>query len=327
MEKITGKKYADAQNKQPMRIIADHLKASVFLIKDGVLPSNKEQGYVLRRLLRRLTVKLRKLLGSLPSATDVARVSRTVLEMYKGYYFNPEADLPLVSKAIEEEVKRFSLSLEKGLREIQRMTTVSGKDAFNLYQSFGFPLEVTEELLREKGETVNKKQFYDEFQKHKDLSRTASAGRFKGGLADHSEQVLRYHTATHLLHQALYDVMGNDIRQEGSNITADRLRFDFYSTRKPTEEEIRKTEAIINAKITASLPVDFKIMPKEEAGKLGAKSFFREKYPDMVKVYFIGDYSKEFCGGPHVKNTKDIGKITIYKNEKIGSNLYRVYAK
>lgn len=327
VEKITGKKYADAQNKQPMRIIADHLKASVFLIKDGVLPSNKEQGYVLRRLLRRLTVKLRKLLGSLPSATDVARVSRTVLEMYKGYYFNPEADLPLVSKAIEEEVKRFSLSLEKGLREIQRMTTVSGKDAFNLYQSFGFPLEVTEELLREKGETVNKKQFYDEFQKHKDLSRTASAGRFKGGLADHSEQVLRYHTATHLLHQALYDVMGNDIRQEGSNITADRLRFDFYSTRKPTEEEIRKTEAIINAKITASLPVDFKIMPKEEAGKLGAKSFFREKYPDMVKVYFIGDYSKEFCGGPHVKNTKDIGKITIYKNEKIGSNLYRVYAK
>lgn len=325
VEKVTGKKYED--DKQSMRIIADHLKASVFLIKDGVLPSNKEQGYVLRRLLRRMTVKLRKLQGALPSPDEIAEISKVVLDMYQGTYFNTELDLPLVSKTIAEEIKRFSLSLEKGLREITRMETVSGKDAFNLYQSFGFPLEVTEELLREKGQTVDKKQFYAEFQKHKELSRSASAGKFKGGLADHSEQVLKYHTATHLLHQALYDVLGSDIRQEGSNITAERLRFDFYSTKKPTEEEIKKTEEIVNDKIRNELAVEFKILPKAEAQQLGAKSFFREKYPDMVKVYFIGDYSKEFCGGPHVKNTKEIGSLRIFKYEKIGSSLYRIYAK
>jgi len=327
IEKITKQSYSKEENKSSMRIIADHLKASVFLIKDGVLPSNKEQGYVLRRLLRRLTIKLRKLLGTLPLAADVAQISKVILEMYEDIYFETEKDLPLIKKTIEEEIKRFSLSLEKGLKEIQKIEVVSGKDAFNLYQSFGFPLEVTEELLREKGKTVDKKQFYDEFQKHKDASRNASIGKFKGGLADNSVQTLNYHTATHLLHQALFDVLGNEIRQEGSNITGERLRFDYYSTQKPTEEEIKKVESIVNAKIKAALPVEFKILPKAEAEKLGAKSFFREKYPDMVKVYFIGDYSKEFCGGPHVTNTKDIGNITIFKAEKIGSNLYRIYAK
>jgi len=327
IEKITKQPYEKAENKPSMRIISDHLKASVFLIKDGVLPSNKEQGYVLRRLLRRLAVKLRKLLGAMPSATDVAQISKIVLEMYEGLYFEAEKDAPLITKTIEEEIKRFSLSLEKGLREVQKMESVSGKDAFNLYQSFGFPLEVTEELLREKGETVDKKQFYDEFQKHKDASRSASIGKFKGGLADNSAQTLHYHTATHLLHQALFDVLGDEIRQEGSNITGERLRFDYYSTKKPTDEEIKKVEFTVNEKINAALPVEFKILPKSEAEKLGAKSFFREKYPDMVKVYSIGDYSKEFCGGPHVKNTKEMGKIKIYKAEKIGSNLYRIYAK
>lgn len=327
IEKITKQSYEKSENKPPMRIISDHLKASVFLIKDGVLPSNKEQGYVLRRLLRRLAVKLRKLLGAMPSASEVAQISKIILEMYEGLYFETEKDAPLVTKTIEEEIKRFSLSLEKGLKEIQKMQSVGGKDAFNLYQSFGFPLEVTEELLREKGEAVDKKQFYDEFQKHKDASRSASVGKFKGGLADNSAQTLNYHTATHLLHQALFDVLGDEIRQEGSNITGERLRFDYYSTKKPTDEEIKKVESIVNEKINAGLPVEFKILPKVEAEKLGAKSFFREKYPDMVKVYSVGDYSKEFCGGPHVKNTKEIGKIEIYKTEKIGSNLYRIYAK
>jgi len=247
--------------------------------------------------------------------------------MYEGVYFKTGDDFSLVSRTIEEEIKRFSLSLEKGLKEIQKMETVSGKDAFNLYQSFGFPLEVTEELLREKGEAVDKKQFNDEFQKHKDASRSASIGKFKGGLADNSTKTLRYHTATHLLHQALYDILGSEIRQEGSNITGERLRFDFYSTQKPTPEQIAKVGEIVNTQIKASLPVEFKNLPKSEAEKLGAMSFFRDKYPDMVKVYFIGDYSKEFCGGPHVKNTNEIGLITIYKTEKIGSNLYRIYAK
>ena len=159
------------------------------------------------------------------------------------------------------------------------------------------------------------------------MSRSSSAGKFKGGLADHSEQTIKYHTATHLLHQALFDVIRSDIRQEGSNITTDRLRFDFSSTLKPTEEQIKKAEEIINNKIKESLPVEFKIIPKDEALKLGARSFFREKYPEMVKIYFVGNYSKEFCGGPHVKNTSEIRKIEIYKFEKIGSNLYRIYAK
>jgi len=188
-------------------------------------------------------------------------------------------------------------------------------------------LEVTEELLREKGKLVDKKQFYDEFQKHRELSRSQSAGKFKGGLADNSQQVFKYHTATHLLHQALFDVLGSDIRQEGSNITGERLRFDYYSTHKPDESQIRQIEQIVNEKIKEELPIEFKIMPKNEAEKLGAKSFFREKYPDMVKVYFIGNYSKEFCGGPHVQNTAKIGSITIFKTEKIGSNMYRIYAK
>lgn len=335
VEAITKKSYDDDANKAAMRIIADHLKASVFLIKDGVLPSNKEQGYVLRRLLRRLTVKLRNLLGALPSATDVALISRQVLKMYEDIYFDLSTDEELVKRVIEDEIRKFSLSLERGMREIEKMQTVSGRDAFDLYQSYGFPLEVTEEILHEKGKEVNKKQFYEEFQKHKDLSRTSSAGKFKGGLADHSDQVLKYHTATHLLHQALFDVYGDDIRQEGSNITGDRLRFDFFTTQKIAQEDKTKIANIINQKIQEALPMRFKIMPKDKAVQTGARSFFREKYPDNVKVYYIGGqddhpetaYSKEFCGGPHVSNTKDIGQIDVYKMEKIGSNLYRIYAR
>lgn len=335
IEAITKKNYSEDRNKAAMRIISDHLKTSVFLIKDGVLPSNKEQGYVLRRLLRRLAVKMRDLLGALPAATDIAMVSRQVLKMYEDIYFDLATDEDLVKRVIEDEIQKFSLSLERGMREIEKLKAVSGKDAFDLYQTYGFPLEVTEEILLDKGLKVNKVQFHEEFQKHKDLSRSSSAGRFKGGLADHSDQVLKYHTATHLLHQALFDLFGDDIRQEGSNITGDRLRFDFFTTQKVTSNDRQKIAAVINNKVSEALPMRFFIMPKAEAIKTGARSFFREKYPDSVKVYYIGGkdghpetaYSKEFCGGPHVSNTKDIGTIDIYKLEKIGSNLYRIYAK
>ena len=213
------------------------------------------------------------------------------------------------------------------MKILEKIERPSGKQVFDLYQSYGFPKELTEELLKEKGLAFDKKEFDAEFVKHKDLSRTSSAGMFKGGLADHSSQTIKYHTATHLLHQALFDILGNDIRQEGSNINVERLRFDFYSPIKPTYEQIKKAELIINKKVKEEIPVSFKIIPREEAYKIGARSFFREKYPDMVKVYFVGDYSKEFCGGPHVVNTKEIGTIKIFKFEKIGSNLYRVYAK
>jgi len=332
IEKITKLSYAEEKNKSAMRIIADHLKASVFLIKDGVIPSNKEQGYVLRRLLRRLTVKLRNLLGRLPTPEEVITISEKVLELYKGIYFNPTEDRELIRPVITDEIKKFSVSLEKGIDKIQKWSVdeLTPLNAFDLFQSHGFPFEVTQELFEQKGKKMtefDKKEFDDIFKAHKELSRKASANKFKGGLADSSEQTIKYHTATHLLHQTLFDVLGKDIRQEGSNITGERLRFDFYSTHKPTEDELKEISKNINEKIAQALPVTFKLLPKKEAETLGAKSFFREKYPDMVKVYFIGNYSKEFCGGPHVKNTSEIGSFMIMKCEKIGNNLFRIYAK
>ena len=325
IEKLSGKIY-EGNNKSKMRIIADHLKGATFLIAGGVIPGNKEHGYVLRRLLRRSAIKMYELTDG--KTTDFAQIADTgVLSTYDGAQGIEKDKLKKqVVTIIGEEIKKFNLSITRGLREIKKIEKVDGKIAFDLYQNFGFPYELTEELFREKGQEINKKQFSDEFNKHKELSRSSSSSKFKGGLADHSAQTIKYHTATHLLHQALFDVVGKDVRQEGSNITTERLRFDFASTIKPTKEQIDEVEKIINEKIEEKLSVEFKIIPKSEAMKLGAKSFFREKYPDMVKVYFIANYSKEFCGGPHVVNTSEIGKIEIYKFEKIGSNLYRIYA-
>jgi len=325
IEKITNKSYHDEKSKPAMRIISDHIKASTFLINDGVLPSNKEQGYILRRLLRRSVVKLHQLKEDFES-TDFEKIVKKITNIY---------NIKINTEVITQEVGHFIKTLERGIKEIKKIENITGKIAFDFYQSYGFPLELTKEFFKEKGQKINRQEFLAEFEKHKKLSRSASGGKFKGGLADHGKQVTRYHTATHLLHQALFDVLENDVRQEGSNITSERLRFDFYSTKKPIKEDIKKVEIIINEKINKSLEVSFKIMPRSEAEKLGAKAFFREKYPDIVKVYFIGSstspeqnfYSKEFCAGPHVKNTKEIGKISVYKFEKIGSNLYRIYAK
>jgi len=326
IEKLSAKKY-EGNNKKYIRVIADHIKAASFLIANGILPSNKEQGYVLRRLLRRAAVKMYQLNVRLTPEKLANVAEEGVFETYSQTNFFSHDNKIDVMSTIEEEMNRFQKSLDRGLKEINKQESVDGKFAFFLYQSYGFPWELTEELAEEKGVKVNKKQFLSEFEKHKNLSRSSSIKKFKGGLADQSEQTIKYHTATHLLHQALFDTLGNDIRQEGSNITSERLRFDFYLTEKPTEKEIKKVEQIVNEKIADKLPVKFKIIPKAEAIKLGAKSFFREKYPEMVKVYSIGNYSREFCGGPHVKNTSEIGKIEIFKHEKIGSNLYRIYAK
>jgi len=330
IEKVTSSKYENDKNKATMRIVADHIKTAVFIIKNDVFPSNKEHGYVLRRLLRRALLKLRSLKADF-QPKDVSLIALAVLETYQDIYFNPKVDEEKISNIIHEEMKKFDASINKGLREIEKMQTVDAEAAFDLYQTYGFPLELTEEILEERGHKVDRKAFYDAFNKHKELSRTASAGKFKGGLADHSEQVIKYHTATHLLHQALFDVLGNNVRQEGSNITGERLRFDFINSAKPTDEEIKKVEEIVNNKIKESLPVNFKILLKSEADKVGARSFFKDKYGDQVKVYYIGEdlnkaYSKEYCGGPHVKNTKEIGKLKIDKFKKIGSNLYRIYA-
>ena len=327
--------YSEEKNKTAMRIIADHSKDATFLILNGVYPSNKEQGYFLRRLIRRMMTKTRNLKNNLVNADDFSNIFDGVFKVYDQVYSNAQKDKSIVLPIITEEINRFSRALENGLKETKKIEKIDGKIAFDLYQSFGFPLEITEEIFLDKGQSINKKQFRDEFEKHRQLSKSSSIGKFKGGLADQGAQTLKYHTATHLLHQALFDVLGNEVRQEGSNINGERLRFDFYLSKKPSPEEIKKVSEIINQKITDALPVTMKIVPKIEAEKLGAKSFFREKYPEMVKVYFIGPsassgqatYSKEFCGGPHVKNTAEIKKIEIFKFEKIGSNLYRIYAK
>jgi alanyl-tRNA synthetase len=329
IEKVSGQKYEN--NRQAVQIIADHLKAATFLIINGVTPSNKEHGYVLRRFLRRSVVKMRKLKGGMPSPDNFVDICQSVLKTYENVYFNLENDIKVIEPVVKNEILRFEKSLENGLREIEKIAKINGKIAFDLYQTYGFPLEITEELFREKGQPIKKEEFYQEFKKHQELSRAASVGMFKGGLVDQGGQTIKYHTATHIIHQALFNVLGTEVRQEGSNITGERLRFDFYSPVKPAPEEIKKVEEIVNDVINQSLPVSSKTMTREEALKIGAKAFFRQKYPYLVKVYFIGEpanpFSKELCGGPHVASTKEIGRIEIYKLEKIGSSLYRLYAK
>jgi len=336
IEEITGKKYSDENNKNQIRIIADHLKASTFLVIDGVRVSNKGQGYVLRRLLRRAAVKLFFLEKKIDKK-DILEICKSALKLYEGIYFNTKKDIEKINKEIGPEILKFTNTLEKGLKkvEVAKKEEINGKYAFDLFQTYGFPFEITQELVSHKGIKLDKTEFNKEFKKHQELSRTASVGMFKGGLADRKEQTLKYHTTTHLLHQALFDILGSQVRQEGSNITSERLRFDFYCPRKPTEKELKKVEKEINDKIKQELVVFYKILDRKKAFDFGAKAFFKEKYSDKVKIYFIGQnekdfeqaYSKEFCAGPHVKNTKDIGQIKIFKFKKIGADLYRVYIK
>jgi len=326
IEKISKTNYQKEANQPLIRVIADHLKAATFLIEDGVIPANKERGYVLRRLLRRAAVKMRTLKKSKVSKDDFTAIVKAVIETYQSIYFLNTKNHPYIAKIVSEEIGRFEKTLDVGLKEIAKIDKINGEKAFNLYQTFGFPLEITEEIFKEKGQKIDRRQFNKAMTKHKDLSRRTSKGMFKGGLANHSEQIIKYHTATHLFYQALTDVLGKSVHQSGSNITDKRLRLDFYSLNKPTEKELARVTAIVNEKIKAALTVHCEILPKEKALALGARSFFREKYPPMVKVYFIGDYSKELCGGPHVQNTKEIGPIEITKFKKIGTNLYRIYA-
>ncbi|MGC9603334.1 MAG: alanine--tRNA ligase [Minisyncoccia bacterium] len=339
IEKLSGKKYdfkkgalgyeempeCWALDMRSMRIIADHIRAATFILGDerGVLPSNVGQGYVLRRLIRR-AARYGKVLGIKvsPFSTEIAS---KVIKIYPELKKNQAQILA----GLAEEEKKFAVALEKGLREFERFTKVDGKIAFDLYQSFGFPIELTEELSRERGFKIDKKVFEEEFRKHQELSRTASAGQFKGGLADSSEQVVKLHTATHLLHQALIDVLGGTVDQKGSNITAERLRFDFVCPRKMTPEEVKKTEEIVNKKIKEDLPVHFELLAVHEAKAKGAIGVFDDKYAQIggkVKVYFVGNYSKEICGGPHVAHTGEIGKFKITKEEPVAAGIRRIRA-
>ena len=308
-------------NTSALYLMADHMRASVMLIAEGVHPSNKERGYVLRRLLRRAA-----LYSQLETSEWVSPVVAAVAQAFDGVY--PEL-APLISpitQFIVEEVQKFQRTLGKGKQEIAKRTHLTGKDAFDLYQSYGFPLELTREYAASRGVTINEAEFEAEFKNHQELSRTASAGQFASGLADHSEIVVKYHTATHLLHQALRDVLGDQVQQKGSNITPERLRFDFSYPEKVTSEQLERVQAIVNEKIQANLPVSSTDMSPDAAHQAGYLGFFGHKYGDIVSTYNMGDYSKEICTGPHVEHTGVLGHFMIQKEEAVSAGVRRIKA-
>jgi len=324
IEELSKKKYE--QNKKAMRIIADHIKASVFIISDGVLPSNTEQGYILRRLIRRAIRYGREL--SLSDFT--CEIAKKVFEIYSNYSELKE-NKKIILEELEKEEKRFQLTLEKGIAQFNKFACdkiFTGKEAFLLYQSYGFPLElIEEECKKNKKLKLNKKEFEQELKKHQDLSRTATQGKFKSGLADQSEKTTKLHTATHLLLSALRIVLDDEnIMQKGSNITPERLRLDFNFPRKLTSEEIKKVEDLVNAQIQKSCEIKRTEMSPAEAKKHGAIGVFDKKYGEKVSVYAVEDFSKEICAGPHVKNTCEIGHFKITKEEGSSSGIRRIKA-
>ncbi|MFH1970911.1 MAG: alanine--tRNA ligase [Patescibacteria group bacterium] len=311
-----------------LRIIADHIKASTFLISEGVKPGNKLQEYILRRLLRRSALKTYRLKEGFDSK-DFKALADTIIQIYPDYFKN--ANKKEIVSEVSLEMQKFRYSIGKGYKESEKYSIFTGKIAFDLFQTHGFPLELTEEIAEEKGQKIDKKVFEEEFEKHKQQSRNTSVGMFKGGLSDASEDVTKLHTTTHLLHKALRIVLGKSVQQKGSNITSERLRFDFTCNQKLSDEEIKKVEKIINEQIEKDLPVTFETKSSNEAKNEGALAFFGEKYGEKVKVYIVGDpkgnwYSKEVCGGPHVSSTKNIGRVKIIKQEKVGAGIVRIYA-
>jgi alanyl-tRNA synthetase len=314
-------------DEQAARIVADHIRSSVFLIADGVTPSNTDRGYVLRRLLRRY-VRYADRLGMTHGGTEVCSryLAKVVIDNFREIYPSVALKEALIFDELAKEEAKFRLTLEQGLREFDK-----GVDAFTLFQSFGFPIEMTLELAKEKGVVVNLEEFNEKMKKHQELSRVGSDKKFKGGLGGTGEVETRYHTATHLLHQALRDVLGNNVQQKGSNITSERLRFDFTHPSKMTDEDKKRVEDIVNEKILEKLPMNKVVLSKAEAEKTGALHFFGDKYGDEVSVYYIGDsledaYSKEFCGGPHVANLSELGHFKIIKEEAVSAGVRRIKA-
>lgn len=330
IEKI--KEMSTEYNIESARIIADHLRASMFMIVDGVRPSNVEQGYVLRRLLRRVIRHMRKI-GFDPNNINVLveKFVDVLTEMYPEIPANKQTIL----EVIVEEKDKFLKTLEHGEKEFAKnveKANVEGKDklegqvVFRLYDTFGFPPEMTAELAAEKDMKIDMEEFNELFKKHQELSRAGSEAKFKGGLADHSEKTTAYHTATHLLHKALQIVLGEHATQKGSNITAERLRFDFANPQKVTPEQLKQVEDIVNEQIQRDLPVTCEEMSLEDAKASGATGLFANKYGDKVKVYTIGDFSKEICGGPHVVRTGNMGHFRIVKEEGVAAGIRRIKA-
>ncbi|KKQ78155.1 MAG: alanine--tRNA ligase [Candidatus Zambryskibacteria bacterium RIFCSPLOWO2_01_FULL_39_39] len=348
MEKLSDKKY-EGENIKAMRIIADHLKAATFILGDekGITPSNTGQGYVLRRLIRR-AVRYGKQIGLKSFTKEIAEV---VIGIYKDVYSELSKNKDFIFANLSQEEEKFEKTLENGLKEFEKRYSIrdaytriiSGLNAFWFFSSFGLPKEVFLDILKEKQNSEEyfkthlkisdqfNQEYDEELKKHQELSRTSSAGMFKGGLSDAGEETKKLHTATHLLRQALENVLGEKVMQRGSNITAERLRFDFNHDSKLTAEEKQKVEDLVNQKIAENLPVNKVIMKKIDAEKTGAVHAFGDKYGDEVSVYFIGPsleeaYSKEFCGGPHIQNTSELGTFKIVKEEAVSAGIRRIKA-
>lgn len=300
------------------RIIADHIKGAVFLISEGIMPSNIEKGYVLRRILRR-AIRYGKLLGSIKQS--LIPLTQKVVEIYKDVYPELKTKETDILTIIQNEEEKFEKTLEQGLKEFEKNT-----DPFILFTTYGFPIELTQELAKEKGREIDIEKFNNDFKKHQELSRAASSGMFKGGLADTEEKTVKYHTANHLLLAALRQILGPETYQKGSNITTERLRFDFNYPQKLTAKQIGQVEDLVNQKIKDDIAVEMIEMPKSEALKIAKISFDPAKYGDMVKVYKIADFSVELCGGPHVEKTSEIGEIKIIKEESSGAGVRRIRA-
>ena len=331
IEDLSNKKYVG--NERAMRIIADHFRSAVFISgdKSGIKPSNKDQGYILRRLIRR-AIRYAKTLGIDLNSNFEEEIALTIINEYQDYYDELKENKEVILSVLKNEKEKFSKTLEKGLKEFSKISDkdIDADNAFHLYDTYGFPIELTIELANEKNIKVDKEGFEKKFKEHQELSRTNAKGMFKGGLAGNSEIETRYHTATHLLNAALKVVVSKDIHQKGSNITDERMRFDFNLDHKLTDEEKEQVENLVNKWINDGLPVRKKEMNKTEAIESGAECMFIEKYPDVVTVYEIGNedniVSRELCGGPHVNNTKEIGHFKIVKEESSGSGVRRIKA-
>ncbi len=335
IEGLSGKTYGSGEETDvSIRILADHVRTSVFILGDpkGMAPSNVGQGYILRRLIRR-AVRHGHKLGI--EGSFLGELALIVLELYNEPYPELQENKAFILQELAAEETKFSETLIKGEREFEKMLPnllkgssrqLSGRTAFKLYDTYGFPVELTRELAKEHGFTVDEEGFKAAFEKHQEVSRSGAEHQFKGGLADHSDKTTALHTATHMLHKALRTVLGEHVGQKGSNITVDRLRFDFTHPSAMTKEEIKQVEDMVNAQIERNLDVTFESMTLEEAKQAGAIAFFESKYGEQVKVYSIGDFSKEVCGGPHVENTSSMGHFKIQKEQSSSAGVRRIKA-
>lgn len=330
---LSGKGYKDSPDvTRAFRIIADHIRCAVFILGDhrGVTPSNVDQGYILRRLIRR-AIRFSMQLDI--SDGGLLRVAEAVIGQYGEFYTELANNKEKILSELDMEEQRFARTLKKGIREFERLTEgiegnrISGTEAFRLYDTFGFPLEFTQELAGEKGFTVDEEGYHAAFAEHQKKSQAGAEQRFKGGLADNTEETAKLHTATHLLQAALRRVLNDDgVAQKGSNITAERLRFDFSFPRKMTPEEVKEVETLVNAVIDADMPITCDEMTVEDARESGAIGLFESRYSERVKVYTMGDFSKEICGGPHAHHTGELGRFTIKKEEASSAGVRRIKA-